>query len=60
MFGHLFFYNGHPLSSENNNKEELLSFREKELEEIEKMINDDKIQTILVDSKIGTGKTKVI
>lgn len=35
----------------------LFSFRENELNELEKIINDKKISTVLIDDNIGNGKT---
>ncbi|MGL5411068.1 MAG: hypothetical protein ACRC1R_07935 [Cetobacterium sp.] len=39
------------------NKKSLLSFREKELQYLKKLIKDPLVSTILIDDKIGNGKT---
>ena len=44
-------------NKENLEKEILLSFRKNELEYLEKLIEDRNISTILIDDKIGNGKT---
>lgn len=41
-------------------KNELLSFRKKELENLKIYLKDENIQTILLDGKIGNGKTEIV
>lgn len=42
------------------NKNNLLSFRKDELKKVKMCLDDDDIQTILLDGKIGNGKTEII
>lgn len=60
IYNSIFFKNKKNRRKKKIKEENLISFREKELSHIDTLIDDDQIQTILIDSKIGTGKTKIV
>lgn len=55
-----FFKNCMLLSNSSDESGYLLSFRKKELEKLEKMVNDKNISSILIEGEMGNGKSTLI